>query len=162
MATLSAPSFDQINRGAGPYPAYLLPDGGTALSLFSAAFYGSNDVIHFARKNMVVTCVDTDDDRLWEMCAMYSRPWEYYVEDAWEFAADAAARGLEWDVVSVDPFMGANAEAAWDTLGLWCSLALKLVTLTVDPKRPIWAPPGWLADVFPRTPLASWMVLRRC
>ncbi len=161
MEVLAAPTFDHINRNAQPYPAYLLPEGGTALALFSAGFYGWNDVIHMSRKQMSIDCVDTDADKLWEMAGVYPPPFNAHAEDAWEFAARAAAEGREWDVVSVDPFMGDAAERAWDTLWLFASLAVNLVTLTVDPDRPIWAPIGWMADLFPRSRKAAWMVLRR-
>ncbi len=161
MDAVATLSYEQISRNAQPYPAHALPAGGSALALFSAGFHGWNDVIHMARKNMQIDCVDVDADRLWEMTELYPQPIHFHVEDAWEFASEAAAEGREWDVVSVDPFMGDAAEKAWDTIWLWSSLAKKLVTLTVDPRRPIWAPVGWVAYLFPRSTRASWMVMRR-
>ncbi len=157
----TAVTFDQINRNAQPYPANLLPEGGTALSLFSAGFHGWNDVIHMARKKMIVTCVDVDVDRLWEMSTLYPLGMEVHVEDAWEFAREALSAGRTWDVVSVDPFMGDAAEKVWDCVHLWSTLATKLVTVTVDPKQPLWAPQGWKAHLFPRSARASWMVMTR-
>ncbi len=156
-----ATTFDHVNHNAGPYPANLLREGGTALSLFSAGFHGENDVIHMTRKAMVITCVDTDRDKLWEMANIYPGVMEYHVEDAWDFAARWSHAGRTWDVVSVDPFMGDAAERVWESMWLWSSLANKLITVTVDPKQPVWAPSGWMAYLFPRSPRASWMVLRR-
>ncbi len=154
-----APTFDEINRKAQPYPANLLPQGGTALSLFSAAFFGHNDVVHMVRKEMQLTCVDVDADKLWSMAQIYPKRTEWHVEDAWEFALDALAEGRKWDVVSVDPFMGDAAQKAWDCVHLWSTLATELVTLTVDPKQPLWAPAGWKSHLFPRSTRASWMVM---
>ncbi len=153
-------TYEQINREAQAYPGLLLPEGGTALSLFSAGFLGKNDVIHFARKQMQVTCVDVDEDKLWQMAQIYPGAWEYHVADAWEFAEEASGK-REWDAVSVDPFMGDAADRVWDSMWLWCSLARSFVTVTVDPKRPIWAPVGWMGYLYPRSSRASWMVLRR-
>lgn len=159
----STPSttYERINREAQAYPGLLLPEGGTALSLFSAGFLGRNDVIHFARKSMRIDCVDVDREKMWDMAMIYPQVMTFHVKDAWEFTVEAFESGQKWNVVSVDPFMGDAADKARDTLRAWCSLATDLVTMTVDPKRPLWAPPGWMAYLFPRSPLAAWMVLRR-
>lgn len=154
-------TFEQINRNAQPYPAFLLPERGTALALFSAGFHGWNDVIHMARKQMAITCVDTDADKLWEMATIYPDPVEYVVSDAWQFAKDARDAGRTWDVVSVDPFLGTASYRARESLADWCSLANVLVTFTVALDSPMWAPAGWSADLFPRNERVGWMVLRR-
>ena len=154
-------TFDYVNRQARPYPAHLLPEGGTGLALFSAGFHGWNDCIHMARKEMRVHCVDTDADRLWEMAAIYPEGWAFEVADAWECAERAVRRGEKWDVVSVDPFFGDAAEQAWETLYLWTSLARSVVTLTVRPDTRLNTPDGWTAGYFPRSSGAAWMVLRR-
>jgi len=157
----AGPTFDQINRNAQVYPVSLLPQGGTALALFCAGFHGWNDVVHMARKEMDVTCVDVDSEKLWEMACVYPKPWEYHVDDAWEFACHALADGRKWDVVSVDPFMGDAADKCRDYLMVFCGLATSLVTMTIDLDRPMWAPPGWMAYVFARNSRVGWMVLRR-
>ncbi len=158
METLTERTFDQINRNAQPYPAYLLPEHGTGLALFAAGFHGWNDVIHMARKEMTITCVDKDAEKLWEMATLYPEPCEYVVEDAWTFAHDAITAGRTWDVVSVDPFMGGAAEMARQSLADWCQLAEKFVTFTVAIDRPLWAPPGWTADLYTRNTRVGWMV----
>ncbi len=160
-AVIPGPTFDWINRNAQVYPAHLLPAGGTALSLFSAGFYGHNDVIHMARKEMEIDCVDVDQDKLWHMAQTYPNVMTFHVKDAWEFAAGAIGEGRTWDAVSVDPFMGDAAEKAWGTMWLWGSLATKLLTVTIDPKQPPWTPGGWESYVFPRSSRAAWMVLTR-
>jgi len=156
-----APTYDQINRQACPYPAFLLPKGGTGLCLFSAGFHGWNDVIHMARKQMTVTCVDTNPDKLWEMAQIYPEGWEFEVADAWDWAERAVQAGRKFDVVSVDPFFGGAAEHAWETLYLWVTLAKKLVTLTVHTDTQLNVPTGWTADYFPRSSNAAWLVLTR-
>ncbi len=154
------PSFDYINNHAQPYPANLLPQGGTALALFSAGFHGHNDVIHMCRKEMEIDCVDVDADKLWHMSRVYPNAMTFHVEDAWDFAQIAEARRT-WDVVSVDPFMGDAAERVWNSIDLWASLATELLTVTVDPKQPLWAPSGWKSHLFPRSNRAAWMVMTR-
>ena len=156
--TVALDTFEDVSRQARPYPSYLLPDEGTALALFAAGFMGWNDVVHFARKGLQVTCVDTDGDRLLDMAGLYP-PAEFHVQDAWVFAADAMRDGRMWDVVSVDPFLGDAAEFAWDTLYLWVALARKMVTLTVNSKVQLNAPDGWDVSYFPRSGTAAWMVM---
>ncbi len=158
---IAAPTFDQINRNAQVYPAFLLPEGGSALSLFSAGFHGWNDVIHMARRNMRIECVDVDAEKLWEMAGVYPDPIAYHVADAWEFAERAAQRGQQWDVVSVDPYMGDASAKAWETLYLWTSLARELVTLTVATDTKLNVPEGWECSFFPRNSRVAWMVLQR-
>jgi hypothetical protein len=150
----------EIRREARRYPAYLLPHGGTGLALFSAGFWGWNDVIHMVRANMRVSCVDTDQDKLWQMAELYPEGWSFYAMDAWEFARGYA--GAErWDVVTVDPWTQ-TIPAALETLPLWCELAERLVTVGCmmdDPLPPI--PDGWESSVFPRNSNVGWLVLRR-
>ncbi len=167
-AVETAPTFKQINQNAQLYPAYLLPIGGTALSLFSAGFHGWNDVIHFARNGMAVDCVDVDAEKLWEMACVYPDAYAYHIEDAWQFAENAAREGKQWDVVSVDPFMGDAAKRVWESIPLWMGLARKLVTITVAPNAqfvhvegPVAEDGSWKCSMFPRSARASWMVLQR-
>jgi hypothetical protein len=155
------PDYEMITRGARPYPSYLLPAGGTALSLFSAAFYGWNDVIHLARAEMEITCVDVDQDKLWEMASAYPNVMTFYVKDAWEFAEQARAEGTLWDVVTVDPFRGDAGARAWESVDLWASLARDLVTLMVESETEIDTPVGWQASRFPRGENVEWLVLQR-
>lgn len=161
MSSVETITFDRLNREARPYPAYLLPKHGTALGLFAAGFHGWNDIIHFARKQMRVDCVDLDSDKLWEMAALYPSGFAFHAEDAWDFADRALKKGRKWDVVSVDPFLGDAAERAWKDIYLWSGIARNLVTLTVASDAHLNVPQGWTADFFPRSSSAAWMVLRR-
>lgn len=154
-------TYDRVNENAAPYPAYLLPEGGTALGVFSAAFHGWNDVIHFARKDMIVHCVDLDAEKLAQMSRIYPSVWAYTVEDAWQFAERAVAQDRHWDVVSVDPWLGTAADRVAETLPLWCSLARQLVTVTSLIREQPHAPDGWTHSVFPRNARVGWMVLQR-
>lgn len=161
--TVLGPPLDAISKEACPFPAYILPRGGTALALFAAAFLGVNDAIHFARNDMVATCVDIDAGRLDEMADIYPYDWDFVVADAWQFAEEAAAEGRRWDVVSVDTYTGIATDRSLASLGLWCSLADRAVTATL-PRKSIndtYDVPGFATIQFPRSPLAAWLVLIR-
>jgi hypothetical protein len=161
--TVLASPLDRISEQARPYPADMLRPHRTGLCLFAAAYLGHNDAIHMARKDMVVTCVDTDRRRLSEMSHLYPDDWQFVAADAWEFAKQARRDRLEWDFVSVDTFTGDATDRSMESLELWCSLARKAVTATFAVKSGTgWASPaGWRVSLFPRSDLASWLVLRR-
>jgi hypothetical protein len=154
-------TFDQLNRNAQPYPSFLLPTEGTALSLFAAGFWGWNDGIHLIRQGLTCDFVDTDSDKLWEMATLMPEGHAFHVDDAWEFAEHAAMQGREWDVVSVDPFMGNMAEKVWSTLYLWPTIARRIVTVTVKTDTHLNAPEGWETSFFPRNASVAWMVMKR-
>jgi hypothetical protein len=155
-------TFDALNREAQPYPSFLLPkDGGTALSLFAAGFWGWNDGIHLIRAGLTVDFVDTDKDKLYEMMTLMPEGHAFHVEDAWDYAERAAMQGREWDVVSVDPFMGDQAERVWETFYLWPTIARQMVTITVKTDTKLNAPDGWTMSFFPRNSRVAWMVMRR-
>lgn len=160
MTTAAKRTFRDVSAQARPYPSYLLGDKVTALALFAAGFHGWNDVVHFARAGMRCECVDVDEQKLLEMQAIYPDTFEFTVEDAWRFAEKHVGVD-QWDVVSVDPFLGDAAEAAWDSLYLWVGLARHLLTLTVTTDTHLNVPEGWTCSFFPRTSNVAWMVLRR-
>lgn len=157
---LEAP-LDRVSMQARPYPADMLAGCNTGLLLFAAAFCGVNDAIHFARREMVCTCVDTDQDKLGRMAALYPPEWVFYSGDAWEFAQAAAEAGNGWDAVSADTFTGDATDRSLKTLDLWCSVAYKCVTATIAYGQDYTVPDGWRASLFPRSDLAAWLVLRR-
>lgn len=134
--------LDSVSLEARPYPADMLEDCETGLLLFAAAFLGVNDAIHFARRQMVCTCVDTNAERLTRMEALYPSDWSFVEQDAWEFAEAAATSGTAWDAVSVDTFTGMAAVRSLGTLGLWCSLASKCVTVTIVDGQTYTVPDG--------------------
>lgn len=158
--TVLVGTLEPISRQARPYPAHLLPDGGTALALFSAAFLGHNDVIHFARKNMTATCVDIDCGRLDEMRGLYPEGWEWLPGDAWEIAETLRDDGRVFDAVSVDTFTGDATRRSIRALDLWCSLAARMVTCT-HTGEPYLPPDGWNASLYPRAANVNWLVLTR-
>lgn len=161
--TVLAPPLDKVSREARPYPADMLPVGGTGLCLFAAAFLGVNDAVHMARKDMTVTCVDRDGSRIADMVDLYPEQWTFYVMDAWDFADRAAGQERQWDVVSVDTFTGDATDRSLESLELWCSLATKAVTATTTRHQglDVVAPDGWRSSLFPRSSIADWLVLRR-
>lgn len=160
--TVLAPPLHQISKQATPYPGDMLRHGETGLCLFAAAFLGVNDSIHMARKDMVVTCVDHDEDRLSEMASMYPSDWTFFAGDAWEFAHNAWSEGHMWDVVSVDTFTGGSTTRSLRQLEVWCGLANRAVTATVANTQMsrCYCPDGWRLSFFPRSAIASWLVLR--
>jgi hypothetical protein len=155
-------SFDALNHNAQPYPSFLLPkDGGTALSLFAAGFWGWNDGIHLIRADLTVDFVDIDADRLLEMASLMPEGHAFHVDDAYDFASRAAMEGREWDVVSVDPFMGHMQERSWEMLYLWLTVARKMLTLTVKSDVELPEDDSWTASYFPRNERVGWLVMRR-
>lgn len=154
--------FEALNRNAQLYPSFLIPeDAETALSLFAAGFWGWNDGIHLIRAGLTVDFVDLDTTKLFEMATLMPEGHAFHVEDAWTFASHAAMEGREWDVVSVDPFMGDAAERAWEDLYLWLTITRKMVTLTVKSNTKLNVPDGWNASYFPRNSRVAWLVMRR-
>lgn len=159
--TVLAPPLDKISAVARPYPADLLPEGGTALALFAAAFLGHNDAIHFARKDMTATCVDIDPVRLQEMGRLYPESWFFIDGDAWTWAHDFVEMGSQWDVVSVDTFTGEATDRSLASLPLWCALARQMVTATIVNGQDYTVPDGWRSHLHPRSSEVSWLVLQR-
>jgi hypothetical protein len=154
----------EISTDARAYPADLLPEGGTALALFAAAFLGANDAIHFARKDMYGTCVDIDEKPAKrEMAACCTRTAWIVPRMRTRGSIASASRAClgKWDVVSVDTFLGDATERSLASLDLWCSLAPKMVTATISADRTTPSPNGWRAQIFPRSAVASWLVLQR-
>ncbi len=157
------PGLQRINEQARPYPAHLLPEGGTGLCLFSAAFLGHNDAIHMARKGMLTTCLDINGPMLREMERLYPPNWTFLNTDAWDFALEAVHQSDMWDAVSVDTFTGDAEAQAIRSLPLWCAIAAQVVTVTCSVGR--WdeqlVPHGWNDDLFPRSSQVNWLVLTR-
>ena len=131
MDTVTYRTLEHVAGQARPYPAHLLEGCESGLVLFSAAFLGHNDAIHFAEAGLVTTCIDTDADRLHEMRELYPEQWAFVNTDAYAYAEAARHEELTWDAVSVDTFTGPMTRRSLDSLELWCSLAERLVTATV-------------------------------
>jgi hypothetical protein len=160
VKTLGAP-LDKLSADAKLYPVHLLREGDTGLVLFAAAFLGVNDAIHMARMDMTASCIDIDRGRLYEMRELYPDDWEFVHADAWEFATQAQAEGRQWDVVSADTWTGGMCAQSLASLPLWCSLARRLVTVTITPLDVPIIPDGWRAAHLNRSELADWLVLTR-
>ena len=159
--TAFAPPLKRISREARPYPADMLTYCETGLCLFAAAFMGVNDAVHYARKGLHTTCVDTNADRLSDMARVYPEGWEFLVSDAWDFAEECLAADIFYDAVSVDTFLGDATERSMGTLKLWCSIARKCVTATIPAGASPPVPAGWRSYEYPRSTKASWLVMQR-
>lgn len=120
MSTIHYPTLEHVAMEARPYPTQHLKNCETGLVLFSSAFLGHNDAIHFAEAGIRTTCVDTDGERLAEMKALYPDDWTFVQEDAWTFAQETWDF---WDVVSLDPFTGDTMDKVMADLPLWATLA---------------------------------------
>lgn len=154
-------TLDAVISEARPYPTYLLENAETGLCLFSAAFMGHNDVIHFLLEDVLTTCVDIDAARLTAMAELYPRTWDFLCDDAWEFAAAAAERGDRWDVVSVDSGRGSPTERSLANLDAWCALANHAVIATLEEGQTYTTPAGWSAQLFRRNSEVFWLMLTR-
>ena len=162
MVTLEA-----VRRETAPhrYPRHVLQGCESALVLFAAAFGGRQDAVWMAEAGLRATCVDLDAKRLVEMASAYPDDWSFSQADAFSFSESAAADGLQWDVVSLDPFTNLMQECA-NLLPLWCHLARKAVVLGTHGDTDVVAPTGWrVVETLPRSSFNGgvfWTVLQPC
>lgn len=159
--TVSYPTITDVAMEARPYPTYLLENAQTGVCLFSAAFMGHNEAIHFALEEVQTTCVDIDSVKLEEMADLYPEEWRFVCRDAWEFAEAAALREEKWDVVGVDTFRGNATERSLADLGVWCEIANAAVIATLEEGQTYDVPEGWTATHFQRNSEVYWLVLTR-
>ena len=162
MGTVTYPTLEHVAMQARPYPTHLLEGCETGLCLFSAAFLGHNDAVHFAEAGLLTTCVDSDGERLREIQELYPEEWGFFEDDAWEFA-ERWLDTVKWDVVSVDTFTGEVEQRSLKSLGLWCALAEKAVTVTVTNQQlgTYTVPVGWTDSLYARTAGVFWLVLQK-
>jgi hypothetical protein len=159
--TVAYRTLEHVATEARPYPTYLLEGAETGVCLFSAAFLGHNEAIHFALEEIQTTCVDVDQEKLSVMASMYPESWEFVCRDAWEFADAAASVGMTWDVVSVDTFRGNATERSLSDLSPWCAIANKAVIATLADDMPYEVPEDWTETKFQRNSEVDWLVLTR-
>jgi hypothetical protein len=159
--TVAYRTLEHIACEARPYPTYLLENAETGLCLFSAAFMGHNDVIHFALEDVDTTCVDVDSEKLIAMTSLYPESWRFVCGDAWEFAEAAWAKGVRWDVVSVDTFRGNATERSLKSLETWCAIAEHAVVATLEDGQTYDVPEGWTPHLLRRNSEVFWLVLNR-
>jgi len=155
------PTLEHVAMESRPYPTHLLQDCESGLALFAAAFMGHNDAIHFAEARMRCVCCDTDAKKLLEMSKLYPDDWTFVPEDAWTFADRVSSLGMTWDAVSVDTFTGEAMDKSLKSLELWCSLARKVVTVTLTLGASYLLPRGWVDSKFERASGVYWLVLER-
>jgi hypothetical protein len=159
--TVTYPTITDVAMEARPYPTYLLEAAESGLCLFSAAFMGHNEAIHFVLEDVQTTCVDIDQEKLHAMQALYPSEWEFVCRDAWEFADAAHSVGMTWDVVSVDTFRGNATERSLSDLTVWCAIAKDAVIATLADDVPYEVPEGWTESKFQRNSEVYWLVLTR-
>ena len=157
MDAVSTPELEELEARSRPFPFAALEGCMDGLCLFSSAFLGVNDAVHFAMSGVQTTCVDRDGERLREMKRLYPESWTFIQADAWTFAEAMRDEELAWDAVCVDPFTGDAMDRAWETLELWRSLSRRVLIMGADRaalQRP-WA--GWVS-VVDRAPGVYWVV----
>ena len=161
VPVISYASLEHVAMEARPYPTYVLEGAQSALCLFSAAFMGHNEAIHFALEDIHTTCIDIDAEKLEVMANVYPDTWIFICRDAWEFAEKHSKLGDRWDIVSVDTFRGNATERSLRTLDLWCSIADKAVIATLELGQTYVIPDGWKSHHFERNSEVYWLILER-
>lgn len=161
VPVISYATLTEVATEARPYPTEVLEGCETGLCLFSAAFLGHNEAIHFALAEVRTTCVDIDSGKLAEIERLYPSDWEFVHADAWKFAEDAADAERTWDVVSVDTFRGNATEKSLVTIPLWCSIANKAVVMTLEKGQDYDVPMRWRAELLARNSEVYWLILTR-
>lgn len=121
------------------FPTYAFLANETALVLFAAGFYGTQDAIHVVDAGLDATCVDIRPEKLAVMRDLYPEGWEFIEGDAFAYAEMTTRK---WDVVTVDCPSGAFVRAAKE-VGLWCKLANEYVILGSGSNTPLKPPAGW-------------------
>lgn len=130
------------DRAASLYPQRVLEPAETALVLFAAGFYGRQDAVWVAEAGAQATCVDTDQERLTAMEAVYPADWEFVKRDSFTYARTWRVAGRRWDVVSIDCPSNLFNRCA-DEIGLWCDVAKRAVILGTGQRTKVVAPDGW-------------------
>lgn len=124
-------TLDDVRRESRPdlFPVAALDGCRTALAIFSAAFYGRQDVIHLWDAGLDVIAVDTDVKKLRLMQSLYSsepHPLAVRVVDAGEFMTRAFSVEKSWDVVTFDPWTQTIAKL-WAGLPHFSILAARVL-----------------------------------
>ena len=115
------------------YPTYLLDKCASGLCLFGAGFYGANDAIHMYNAGLdFVSVVDSDDEKVKVMEAMYPHRWSFLTSDVTTWVPNVAKNSfLSWDIVSIDA--PANMfDWCWNNIDDLLKLANKYAVLTTS------------------------------
>ena len=129
-------------EGGRLYPQDLLEGLSTALMGFCAAFLGRQDCVWVADWGLTATCVDTDQERLDEMAAIYPHLWEFCCDNMFDYGVRQWGLGATWDLVNLDPPSSLFDQVA-SLAELWCSLATHAVVIGCGLRTEIKAPHGW-------------------
>lgn len=122
------PSLEELAAGAPPrlFPVDLLQGAQSAISFYSAAFYGLNDVIHLHRAGIRELALnDVDAEKLAHMRSIYPACNELLVGDAIATAQRFAAEKRVFDIVVCDPFTSITGRMITDLFGVFRSLAAR-------------------------------------
>jgi hypothetical protein len=111
-----------------PSPDVYMQGCSTALAIFCAQWYGTQDAYWLARAGLDVTFVDEQAEKLAVMRELYPGKTSSVVGDAYEYAKRALDEGLQWDVVNLDPWTSQFDQCA-KLIDTWTTLARKVVVL---------------------------------
>lgn len=145
--------LDEVRERAGVFPTWVAEDASTAACFFSAAFMGVNAEVHLTTAGSVL-CVDTDQERLDEMRALYPPTYHFIRSDA--FRALDSLQGQHFDVVTADPFTNLMRPCL-DRLSDFRAISGKLV-LGITPEMADEALARGAVEVMPRSIKAAWAV----
>lgn len=113
---MTFPTRDQVwEKRSAPkaFPSPLVEGARSAVSFFSAAFFGRNDVVYLDQAAVPeITLVDIDGPKVAAMARIYPTVREVYGEDAYAVADRMHRGGQTVDVVVCDP----NTDQGWFVL----------------------------------------------
>ena len=127
-ASAPLPTLDEIAADSPPalFPVDLLQGARSAISFYSAAFYGRNDVIHLHRAGLsAIALNDLDEKKLAHMRSLYPACGEILVGDAAATAQRLAAENRVFDIVVCDPFTNMTKLMVTDLFPAFRSLAAR-------------------------------------
>jgi hypothetical protein len=122
------PTLQEIAVNAPPalFPVDLLHGAHSAISFYSAAFYGRNDVIHLHRAGIrEIALNDLDGEKLAYMRSLYPACNELFVDDAVATALRLAVEKRVFDIVVCDPFTSLTALMATGLFDVFRRLAAR-------------------------------------
>lgn len=140
MLTAKPHALHEIdNSTSDTFPVDVLYGCKNALALFSAGFYGANDVIWMARANIPTVCVDLDVEKLDAMEDVYPRSWEFVLDDVFRYVKKTKRT---WDLVTADPWTQ-QFQLVADIVPALCKLSKRAVVVGCGSQTLIEPPAGW-------------------
>ncbi len=130
---LIQPIIEDLEKTASrTFPTEILRECNTATAFFSAAFYGTNDVIHLYINGLnEVTINDIHEGKMYVMEQAYPSSWSFITGDAFDLAKEQNDNGKLFDIVIVDPFSNLAPRVFDEFFELFFSLSKRYFVLTI-------------------------------